>query len=134
MPSLKNNDITSKEKLQEKKLIGTKPKLKAGSGGNGNNPPLPNNPTEDYCFPGPYKTTSNKDAYVVVGGRDCSDWACDENYEVHHPQITVDIVPPDYAGFDYCNNLAPGEVGVTHPLFDWDCICPNKKGQLVVPF
>ncbi len=29
MPSLKNNDITSKEKLQEKKLIGTKPKLKA---------------------------------------------------------------------------------------------------------
>ena len=72
MPSLKNNDITSKEKLQEKKLIGTKPKLKANKKENGNNSPLPGNPTEDYCFPDLFQTTPNtENAYVVVEGGEC---------------------------------------------------------------
>ncbi len=97
MMPLEKNNLTSKNNIKEKshsyanerlialekKLIGTKPKLKAGSGGNGNNPPLPNNPTEDYCFPGPYKTTSNTNASLVVEGDEC----CEEIVVCNNPPI-----------------------------------------------
>ena len=65
----------AKERLLalEKNLIGTKPKLKVNKKGNGNNPPLPGNPTEDYCFPGLFQTTPNTDASVVVGDDECSE-------------------------------------------------------------
>ncbi len=83
----KNKNLTAKNTIKEKshsyanerlialekKLIGTKPKLKAGSRGSGNNPPLPSNPTEDYCFPGLYKTTTNTNASLVIEGDECDE-------------------------------------------------------------
>ncbi len=127
MPSLKNNDITSKEKLQEKKLIGTKPKLKAGSGGNGNNPPLPGNPTEDYCFSDLFQTTPNtENAYVVVGDG-CSNISTNHseiNYQVKqrndpYPISVKDI--NDYTQLIQLTNVCvddpnPNEVGGSTPI------------------
>jgi REP element-mobilizing transposase RayT len=67
-------------------------------------------------------------------GDGCDSYKCDENYVQNFPTLQLDIVPPDYAGFDYCNNLVLGAVGVTDVLFDWDVSDPEKKGKLLVPF
>jgi hypothetical protein len=97
----------SKERLitLEKKLIGTKPKLKTNTKGNGNNPPLPSNPNEDYCFNGIFETTTNTNAEVVVEGDECGKNA---------PKCSTQVEPPTGFGsnVEFRNEyIKPGFIG-----------------------
>ena len=127
----------SKERLAalEKKLIGTKPKLKTSKEGNGNNPPLPGNPTEDYCFAGPFQTTPNTDASVVVEGND--NW-CDSiiicNSNEYLPNIILNQVPNGYYGLDICADEVRPLEGVntfwTDTLYTFELsLCNNDQRQ-----
>jgi hypothetical protein len=111
--------IAEKKAEVEKNKIGEEPPIEA--------------PIVTQCALDQSNKEFNFNKNVVVGD-ECDDYKCDENYVQHFPAIRLDVVPPDYAGFDYCNNLPLSAVGVTDLLFDWEDSDPEKKGKLLVPF
>ena len=131
---LKNEKYKKLTELKQK-YIGTKQKLKAGIKENGNHYPLPSNPTEDYCFAGPFQTTPNTDAEVVVGGND--NW-CDTiiicNSNEYLPNIILNQVPNGYYGLDICADTVRPLEGVntfwTDTLYTFELsLCNNDQRQ-----
>lgn len=115
---------TSKDKLSKQKEDKTKKEINE-------NPSY--NPGEEFCPIEEIQSITTEEINFPVGD-ECDNYKCDENYLQYSPAIKLDIVPPDYAGFDYCNNLVVGAIGLTDLLFDWEDSDPEKKGKLLVPF